>query len=166
MSVDLRVILRHCGVDAECFHTPLQIGIPVATTQRKPFAQGRFINLDDANARCFQIRHFITQRQRNLLRDRFAADVLTREGPAKNGHRTGQHTFYRLVSQGLGIFSPFDGDRVRTADITDHHRRFYAAGAVALHPAVLGKDEAVQMFTEVLHHVVTLRLPVNQHVQT
>ncbi len=35
-----------------------------------------------------------------------------------------------------------------------------------MHPAVLGKDEAVQVFTEIFHHVVTLGLTVHQHVQT
>lgn len=35
-----------------------------------------------------------------------------------------------------------------------------------MHPAVLGKDKAVQVFTEVFHHIVTLGLAVHQHVQT
>ena len=34
-----------------------------------------------------------------------------------------------------------------------------------MYPAVLGKDEPVQVFTEVFHHVVTLGLAVHQHVQ-
>ena len=42
---------------------------------------------DDADPRRLQIRHFITQGQRNLFRDGFTADILPREGPAQNGHR-------------------------------------------------------------------------------
>jgi hypothetical protein len=35
----------------------------------------RLINLDDADTGRLQIRHFITQGQRNLFRDGFTADV-------------------------------------------------------------------------------------------
>lgn len=38
--------------------------------------------------------------------------------------------------------------------------------AVALDPAVLSEDEAVKEFTEVLHHVVPLRLAMNEKVET
>ncbi len=165
MGVDLGVVLRHRGVDAERFHAPLQISIPVAAAQRQTFAQRRFVNLDDANARRFQIRHFITQCQGDLFGDGFTGHVFTRERPAENGHRAGQHPFHRLIRQGLGVLRPFNGDRFWTADVTDDHRRLHAAGAVALHPAVLSKDEAVQVFTEVFYHVVTLGLAVHQHVQ-
>ena len=39
----------------------------------------RLINLDDTDTGRLQIRHFITQRQRNLFGDGFATDVFTRE---------------------------------------------------------------------------------------
>ncbi|MOA35919.1 hypothetical protein D3C78_1574140 [compost metagenome] len=79
MGVDLRVVLCHRGVDTEGLHAPLQVSIPVTTAQRQAFAQGRFVNLDDADACGFEIRHFVTQRQRNLLSDGFPRHIFTRE---------------------------------------------------------------------------------------
>lgn len=38
-------------------------------------------------------------------------------------------------------------------------------GTVALYPGVLGEDEAVKLFTEVLDHVVSLRFTVHQQVE-
>ena len=35
-----------------------------------------------------------------------------------------------------------------------------------MNPAVLGEDEAVEAFTEVLYHVVTFRLAVDENVET
>lgn len=145
---------------------PGEIRVPVAALERQPFTQRRFVNLDDADARGFEIRHFITQRQRNLFGDSFARDILTRERPAENSHRTGQHAFHRFVGQRLRVLRPLDGDRRRAADVADNDRRLHAAGAVALHPAVLGKDKAIKVLAEILHHVVTLGFAVHQHIET
>ena len=164
MGVDLGIIPRHRGIDSEGFYAPLQVSIPVATLKRQAFTQRRLINLDNTDTGRLQIRHFVTQRQRNLLSDGFTADIFTREGPAQNGHRAGEHTFHRFVGQRLSEFRPLNGDRLRTADVTDHHRRFHAAGAVALDPAVLREDEAIEVLAEVLHHVVTLGFAVNQNI--
>ena len=79
MGVDLGIIPRHRGIDPEGFHAPLQISIPVATLERQSFTQRRLINLDDTDTGRLQIRHFVTQRQRNLFGDGFATDVFTRE---------------------------------------------------------------------------------------
>jgi hypothetical protein len=38
----------------------------------------------------------------------------------------------------------------------------YSPRSVALHPGVLSEHEAVQLFTEVLNHVVTFRLAVDE----
>jgi hypothetical protein len=37
---------------------------------------------------------------------------------------------------------------------------------VALYPSVLSEDETVQLFTKVLHHVVTLWFTVDKEIQT
>ena len=42
---------------------------------------------------------------------------------------------------------------------------FTQRDAVALHPAVLGEGEAVELLAEVLDHVVALGLAVHQHVE-
>jgi hypothetical protein len=41
----------------------------------------------------------------------------------------------------------------------------YSPRSVALHPGVLSEHEAVQLFTEVLNHVVTFRLAVDEEVK-
>jgi hypothetical protein len=41
----------------------------------------------------------------------------------------------------------------------------YSPRTVALHPGVSSEDEAVQLFTEVLHHVVTFRLAMDEKVK-
>ena len=43
---------------------------------------------------------------------------------------------------------------------------FHSPGTVALNPAVLGEDEAVEALTEVLNHVVTFRFAVDKKVET
>ena len=35
-----------------------------------------------------------------------------------------------------------------------------------MNPSILGKDKAVEVFTEVLHHVVTLRFAMDEEVKT
>ena len=37
--------------------------------------------------------------------------------------------------------------------------------SVALHPSILSEDETVELFTEVLNHVVTFGLPVDEKVE-
>ncbi len=165
MGVDLGVVFRHRGVKAEGVDRPLQVGGPVGLVQRQAFAQRRLVNLDNADAGRFEIRDLVAQRQRDLLRDGFARHVLARERPAENGYRAGQHSFHRLAGQRLRIGRPLQGNRPRAADVADNHRRLDAARAVTLHPAVLGEDETLQVFAEILHHVVTLRFAVHQHVE-
>jgi hypothetical protein len=38
----------------------------------------------------------------------------------------------------------------------------YSPRSVALHPGVLSEHEAIQLFTEVLNHIVTFRLAVDE----
>ncbi len=83
--------------------------------------------------------------------------------PAKNGHRTGQHAFTGLSVRDWAYLahSTVIGATL-TSPITTGG--FTQREPIALYPAVLGKDETVQMFTEVLT-MSSLALLVNQHVQ-
>ena len=77
MGVNLGFVLNPTGGDAKAFHRPLQVGWPVRLTQRQPFANGRFVDLDDADAGLFQVQHLIAQCQCQLQARRFPADILT-----------------------------------------------------------------------------------------
>src|SRR5690606_6577958 len=52
----------------------------------------------------------------------------------------------------------------RTVDIAVDNRRLHTARTVRLHPSVLRKSITGQLLSEVLHHVITLKLSVYQHV--
>lgn len=121
---------------------------------------------DDANSCGFQVRHFITQRQRNLFGDGFTADIFTRERPAENGHRASQHPFHRFISHRLRILRPLHGNRCRATNVTNNNRWLHAAGTVALYPTVLRKDKPVEVLAKVFHHVITLGLAMYQHIQS
>ena len=77
--MDLGIVTHDGGIKTERFHAPLQISLPVGTAQRQPFTQRGFIDLNNANARGFQVCHFVTQRKSNLFGDGFTADVFARE---------------------------------------------------------------------------------------
>ena len=52
-----------------------------------------------------------------------------------------------------------------TADVGDDDRRADISRAVALNPTVLGEDKPVEVFTEVLNHVVPLGFTVNEEIK-
>jgi hypothetical protein len=58
-----------------------------------------------------------------------------------------------------------DGDRVGTADVRNDDRWADIARTVALHPSILGEAEALEVFTEVLNHVITLRFTVDEEIK-
>ncbi len=91
--------------------------------------------------------------------------VVADERPRQDRHRTGQHALDGLVGQRLRIGDPLDGHRRRAVDVAVQDRRPHAPAAVGLHPAVLRGEEPVELFGEVLHHVVALGLAVHQDVE-
>ena len=42
----------------------------------------------------------------------------------------------------------------------------YAPRTVTLNPAILGEDKAIELFTEVLNHVVTLGFTVDEEIKS
>ena len=53
-----------------------------------------------------------------------------------------------------------------TADIRDDDGRADISRAIALNPTVLGEDKSIEVFAEVLNHVVPLRFTVDKEIQT
>ncbi len=165
MRVDLRLVAHPAGAQAERLHRPVQVVPPLLAAQRQAFAERRLIYLDDTDASSLQVADLVANGQRQLSRLHLARHVLAGERPHQHGHRTGEHAFHDPVRLLLGIPDPVHGHRARTAQIAIDDRRFDAARAVALHPAKAGKDVAFELFGEVLHHVVALRLAMHQHIQ-
>src|SRR5690606_30543015 len=165
VGVDLGLVAHARGADAEAAHGPFEILRPVRPTQRQALAQGRLVDLDDADAGRFQVAHLVAQRQGDLQAGLRARLVVAHEGPLQHGHRAGEHALDRTTGQRLRVPGPVHGHRRGPGDVAVDDRRLHAARAVALHPAVAGEGEAVELFAEVLDHVVALELAVHQHVQ-
>src|SRR4029453_4094761 len=53
--------------------------------------------------------------------------------------------------------------RAGARDIAEDDWRAHVTRAVALHPAMLGEGIARELLAEILHHVVPLELPMDQH---
>ena len=53
---------------------------------------------------------------------------------------------------------------MRTGDIAVDDRWANVPRTEALHPAMAGESETLQLFAKILHHVVALKLAVNEHV--
>ena len=128
--------------------------------------QGGLVDLDDPDAGFLEVKDLVPNRQGQLLGLLLMGDVLTGPRPVENGDRAGEHALHRLGGARLGIGAPCHGDRLGTAHIAPDDRRLDAAGAVGLHPGVLREQETVEVLTEVFDHVVALKLPMHQHVES
>src|SRR5690606_8036301 len=117
--------------------------LPAWSAQRQALAERRLIDLDNADASRFQIRHLIADRQRQLPGLLLAADILPRKRPHQHGHRTGQHALHYLVGLLLGIADPVHSHGFGATQITKDDGGFDAARTIALHPAEPGKGIAI-----------------------
>ncbi|MCY1409350.1 hypothetical protein D9M71_246980 [compost metagenome] len=165
MRVDLRFVAHATGAQTESFHCPVEVFLPLCPAQWQAFAKGRFVDLHDLDARLFQVHHFVTDRQCQLLRLDLARHVLAGEGPHQHGHGAGKHALKGFFGQALGIADPLDSHGLRAAQVAFDDRRFHAARTIALHPTEAGEAKAVQLLGEVLDHVVAFGLTVYQYVQ-
>lgn len=143
---------------------------------------GRLVNLDGTDAGLLEVDDFVTEGESELLGLQLTADIGAREGPVENGDGTSQHSLHGLLGDALRVAAPADGHRSRAADIRDDNggtnitehsdqlkvqvsrERSDSPRTVALHPRVLREDEAVELLTEVLNHVVTLGFTVDEEV--
>ena len=113
----------------------------------------------------FQIQNLFADRQTDLESHLPQRNVLTRERPIQDRHRTSEHPFDRFVGKTLRIFRIEHGDRVFASDITEDDRRLDASCSVGLYPGFFGKYVSSQVFAEEFNHVVALGFAVDQHIQ-
>ena len=166
MRVDLCFRLDTAVNETECGDRPVEVfGIPVGLSQRELFAKCGFVDLDDADTVLFEIEDLVTDRQRDLKSAFLNGNIFTREGPVQDRYRTCEHALDRLVCAASGKDGPSDRDRFFSRDIAPDDRRLDAACAVGQDPCLFGKDVAGKVLAEVLDHVVSFVLAVNEHVE-
>ena len=165
MCMNLRFHFYFRMAQTECLDGKVQvIAIPIRTAQRQFFTKSRFIDLDDTNTCRFQVKHFFTDGQTDLVHHFFRRNIFTREGPIQDGHRTCQHAFYLLLCQAASIRIIICSNRLFPLDVTEHDWRFYATCAVGLYPRIGCKHIAFQVFSKKFHHVIALELAVHQYI--
>ncbi|MNN28388.1 hypothetical protein D3C81_1419540 [compost metagenome] len=165
VGVDLRRVADDGRGDAEGARGPGQVSIPLAAAQRQAFADGRLVDLDDADAGRFQVGHLVADGQGDLQRRGGARLVVAHERPLQDRHRTRQHTLYRFMRQALRVHRPGHRHGGRALHVAIDDGRLDAARAVRLHPAVTREDKTVQLLAEVFDHVVAFRFAMHEHVQ-
>ena len=165
VRVDLGGVLHAARRQPEGVHRPLEVVGPLGPAQRQPLPERRLVDLDDPDSGLLEVQDFLPDRKRELLRGLGPGLVVAHEGPLEHRHRPGQHALHGLGGLRLRERAPAHRHRPRARHVAVDDRRLDVARAVGLHPPVLGEREALELFTEVLHHVVALELAVHQHVQ-
>ena len=121
--------------------------------------------MDNLDTSRFQVKDLFLDGQGDLEGRFLDGNVLTREGPVENGHRTSQHTLDWLVCAALGIAGPLDSNWVEASDISPDDWWFHPTHTVRLNPSVLTEEVARQVLTEVFNHVIALKFTVNQDIK-
>ncbi len=97
VRVDLRLVAYATGRETKCIDGPCQIGFPVRTAEREAFTQGGFVNLNNANARRFEVEYFVTQGKANLLGGFATWLVIADEAPLENRDGARKHSLHGLT---------------------------------------------------------------------
>ena len=166
MGVGLGGIGNTGGRELEGVDGPAKVAVPVNPTKGETFTDGGLIDLDGLDTSLLEVDDFVTESKGQLAGLGLAGDVNTRERPVKDGNGACQHALHGVLGQALGVAAPLDGDGTGAADVGDDDGGTDIARAVALYPTVLGEDETVETFTEVLNHVVTFGFTMDEEVQT
>ena len=166
VRVDLSAIGNTSGGQAESLNSPGKVLLTLLTgTERETLTKSGLVNLDDLDASSLKVNNFVTESESQLLSLDGLVDIVTRERPAETGDGTRKHTLHGLLRDRSSILGLLDGHGSGTRDVTDNDRWAHATRSVTLNPGVGSEDVAGKSLTEVLDHVVTLRLTVDENVQ-
>ncbi len=166
VRVDLGGVLNAGGGQTESLDGPVKVRLALlAGAEGQTLTEGRLVDLDDVDAGLLEVDDLVTESQRQLLGLDGLVNIVTGERPPQAGDRASKHALHGLGGNRDGVLGLLDRHGGRAGDVADDDGRSDAAGAVALHPSVGGEDIAVEALTEVLHHVVTLRLAVDEDVK-
>lgn len=166
VRVDLSAITNASGGEAESLHSPLEVVITLlASAKRETLTESGLVDLDDVDASGLQIDNLITESKGKLLSLDGLVDIVTGERPPQASDRASKHALHGLLGDRRCVLGLLDGHRSRAGDITNNDWWAHTARAVALNPGVGGEDITSESLTEVLNHVVTLRLSVDKDIQ-
>lgn len=166
VRVNLSAIGNTGGGQAEGADSPLEVVLTLlAGTERETLTEGRLIDLDDLDTSSLKVDDFVTEGKSQLLSLDGLVDIVTRERPPETGDGTSEHTLHGLLGDGDSVLGLLDGHGGRTRDVTDNDGRTHATGSVTLDPGVGSENVTGETLTEVLDHVVTLRLTVDEDIQ-
>ncbi len=121
--------------------------------------------MDSTDTTLLQVNDLITKSERELFALNLTRDICTRERPVEDSDGPSEHALHGLGGDTLGVLAPLNGDGTGAADVGDEDGRANITRTVALDPSILGEDEAVKALAEILHHVVTLGLTVDEEVK-
>lgn len=166
VGVDLGGILNTGGGELESLDSPLEVGVALlASAERETLTESGLIDLDDVDTGLLEVDNLVAESQSKLLSLDGLVNVVTRERPSQAGDGTSKHTLHGLAGDGDGVLGLLDGHGGRSRDIANNDGRTDAAGTVALNPGVGSEGITIKTLTEVLNHVVTLRLTVNEDIK-
>jgi hypothetical protein len=166
VRVDLSAVGDTGGGQLEGVDGPLEVGDALgASAEGKTLTEGGLIDLDDLDASGLEVNNLVTDGESELLSLDGLVDIVTGEGPAETGDGTSEHALHGLGRHGGSVLGLLDGHGSGARDITDNDGGTHAAGAVRLNPGVGSEDVTGEALTEVLHHVVTLGLTVNEDIE-
>jgi hypothetical protein len=123
VGVDLELVGDTSGSELEGVDSPLEVGVPVSTTEGETFTDGWFIDLDGTDATCLEIDHLVTESKGKLLGLDLTGHIGARERPVEDGDGTSQHALHGGLGETLGVGAPLDSHWARTRDVGDNDGR-------------------------------------------
>ena len=166
VGVDLSAIGDTSGGQLEGVNSPLEVGnTGITSAEGKTLTESRLVDLNHSNASGLKVNNLVAESESELLSLDGLVDIVTGERPPQASDGTSEHALHGLGGDGSGVLGLLDGHGGGTRDVTDDDRGTHAAGAVRLNPGVGGEDVTSEALTEVLHHVVTLGLTVDEDIE-
>lgn len=166
VGVDLSAIGDTSGRQLEGVNSPLEVGnTGLTSTEGKTLAESRLVDLNHSNASGLKINNLVAESKSELLSLDRLVDIVTGERPPEASDGTSKHALHGLGGDGSSELGLLHGHGGGTRDVTDDDGGTHAAGAVRLNPGVGGENVTSESLTEVLHHVVTLGLTVNEDIE-
>ena len=166
VRVDLSVVVDTGGGETERLDGPVEVGNTLgAGAERETLTESGLIDLDDLDTGGLEVNNLVAEGKGELLSLDGLVDIVTRERPTETGDRTSKHALHGAAGERSGVLGLLDGHGSGARDISNNDRRTDAARTVRLDPGVGGEDVTVEALTEVLHHVVTLGLSVDEDIE-
>lgn len=165
VRVGLRRVLDTGSRQTERVDSPGKVTIPVDLAERETLTDSRLIDLNGEDAGLLKVDDLVAESEGELTRLNLPRDIGTWERPVEDGDGSSEHTLDWLLRQRLGVRRPTDGHGCGTRDVRNDDGGTNVTGAIRLNPGVLSELESSEALSEVLNHVVTLGLSMNEQVE-